>query len=902
MKELYDASVKYVKNGEYESGWRCLEAIYKKAGSAAERRSAYNLIVGFRKAMKGLIEKGVAVAVCYELMKKSYDLTAPEWFDDFMIALEWDRAPEERFWTVRRECLLPVCEQLQKLADGELDELFLSMPPRVGKLLADSTPVLTTAGWKTHGELRVGDYVYAPNGNAVKVLAVHPKNATTHTVRFTDGTEIKCHFRHEWTVYDRAFGEVRTYETQKMIGRTDATKKYGKNVRGHRYRFQIMQKEPLVGSVQHLHVPPYILGVWLGDGTNTKAAITGDFKDRIIIDEIEKTYKCTHEYKYEYSGNAVTYYFETKMRNDLHKYDMCYAHHTCVKHIPDEYLCAPIKDRLGLLAGLIDTDGCCRRSEHRYDFVTSDEQLKEDVKTLIATFGWRVCETYKKPTVSSSGVVGKKGYWVLSFNPTMEIPCRLERKQMNEFSKPRRIAIEDIFESEPESGNCITVEGGHYLAGRSLMPTHNSTLVMFFVIWQMCKRPEEANLYSSFTEKVVKTFYSGVLEVLEDSITYRLKEIFPDVKVANTNAQDLLINIGRKKRYASLTCRSVDGSLNGSCDCSNILIADDLHSGIDEARSKDQLIKKWETVRANLLSRKKGAAKILWIGTRWSLIDCISNRIEMLENDRDCRFIRHKIFNVPALNEKDESNFDYMFHKGYTTADFKAIRASYEIKGDQALWLAPYMGTPIERDGAVFDPDELRYYNGELPMKDGDEVTPDRRFMVVDPAWGGGDYVAAVVVYQYGDDLFVPAVVYNNADKSVTQPELVSKAKKWFVDAMYIESTRVTMSYADEVDKRLREDGYRLNINGNVKNWNGQEGKAQRIYNKAPEIRERFVFLDKAKWTKDYTQFMQNVFSFVVEGKNKHDDAPDVLAMTLSNAYRPQAKIRVLSRSVLDAF
>ena len=136
----------------------------------------------------------------------------------------------------------------------------------------------------------------------------------------------------------------------------------------------------------------------------------------------------------------------------------------------------------------------------------------------------------------------------------------------------------------------------------------------------------------------------------------------------------------------------------------------------------------------------------------------------------------------------------------------------------------------------------------------------------------------------------------------MTQPEIVEKAKKWSVDAMFIESTRVTMSYADEVDKRLREAGYRVNINGNVKNWNGGVGKAQRIYDKAPEIRERFVFLDKAKWGKTYGQFMQNVFSFVVEGKNKHDDAPDVLAMTIVNALRTRAKLTVMSASVLDAY
>ena len=430
-----------------------------------------------------------------------------------------------------------------------------------------------------------------------------------------------------------------------------------------------------------------------------------------------------------------------------------------------------------------------------------------------------------------------------------------------------------------------------------------TTIVMFFLIWYMCRFPEKSNLYSSFTEKVVKTFFNGVLEVLNDDTTYRVRDVFPGLVVASTDSKDLTLNIGRRKRYANLTSRSVDGSLNGSCDAEGILIADDLHSGIDEARSKDQLIKKWETVRANLLSRKKGDAKILWIGTRWSLIDCISNRIEMLESDRDCAFIRYKVFNVPALNEKGESNFDYMFHKGYTTADFKAIRASYEIKGDQALWLAPYMGTPIERDGAVFSPDELRYYNGELPMDaDHSVLEPDRKYIVVDPAWGGGDFVAGVVVFQYGNDLFVPSVVYSNGDKGVTQPLIVHEVEKYGLTAMFCESTRVTMSYATEVDDRLKENGIRINVNGNVKNWNGQQGKQQRIYDKAPEIRERFVFLDKTKWNKVYTQFMQNVFSFVVEGKNKHDDAPDVLAMTLVNASRTTPKAMVISASRLDQF
>ena len=433
-----------------------------------------------------------------------------------------------------------------------------------------------------------------------------------------------------------------------------------------------------------------------------------------------------------------------------------------------------------------------------------------------------------------------------------------------------------------------------------------STIVLFFTVWMMLKHPERSNLYSSYTEKVVKTFYNGCLEILGDHITYDISSVFPKAKIAHTDAADLLIDIGRRKKYPSLTARSVDGTLNGACDADQLVICDDLHSGIDEARSKDQLIKKWETVRANLLSRKKGNAKILWIGTRWSLIDCISNRIEMLETEAECAFIRHKVINVPALNEDGESNFDYMFHKGFTTADYKAIRASYETNGDLALWLAPYMGAPIERSGTVFDPTEMRYYNGELPKEtDNGElvpVEPDRVYMVVDPAWGGGDYVAGAVCYQYGDEIYIPEVVYSNGDKSVTQPLIVAAGMKHSISALYIEATRVTASYAAEVDARFRDNGYRVNIQANVKNWNGNRGKQQRIFDKAPEIRERLIFLESGKRDKTYSAFMQNVFSFVVEGKNKHDDAPDCLAMIIVAAFRQNARIQVASAAMLDRF
>lgn len=406
-----------------------------------------------------------------------------------------------------------------------------------------------------------------------------------------------------------------------------------------------------------------------------------------------------------------------------------------------------------------------------------------------------------------------------------------------------------------------------------------TTLMVFFVLWVILRDSERSNLYCSYTDSVVQVFYNGVIEILNDPITYLWKDVFPECSVVSTNAMDKLININRKKRYASFSARSLYGTLNGACDCNGYEIADDLISGIEEAMNKDRLNAAWLKVDNNYLPRAKQTAKRLWIGTRWSIADPIARRIELLENDERYKSVRFKIVNLPALDENDESNFDYACNVGFNTEYYRQRRASFERNNDIASFEAQYMQNPIERDGSVFSPEDMRYYNGILP-----EADPDRIFMAVDPAWGGGDYVAAPVCYQFGDDIFVADVVYDNGDKRVTQPLIVDKAKKHKVQAINVEATKVTASYTEGINELLLNDGIKLNINSSTKHFTGT-GKEQRIFDKAPEIRERMIFLESGKRSKEYELFMQNVFAFTIVGKNKNDDAPDSLAMAINMAF-----------------
>ena len=407
--------------------------------------------------------------------------------------------------------------------------------------------------------------------------------------------------------------------------------------------------------------------------------------------------------------------------------------------------------------------------------------------------------------------------------------------------------------------------------------TGKSTTVMFYLLWNMCRDPERSNLYVSYSDIITNAMYSGRMEIITDSYTYNLGEIFPFLQYPNkanglTNAKEETIDFARKRRYHTLTCRSLYGTLNGATDCNGLLVSDDLISGIEEAMNRDRMVGAWQKVANNMLTRAKEKAKVLWVGTRWSLIDPIGLRQDILENDPRFRDRKYRILNMPALNEKDMSNFEYEYGVGFSTAHFHQIRAGFERNNDLASWNAQYMQMPIEREGTVFAPDDMRFYNGVLP-----EDEPDRKFMCVDPAWGGGDFVASPVCYQYGDDVYVVDVVYNNGDKKTTQPEIVYKAKKYDVRAMQIESTKTTASYKEGVEDLFRADQYRCQIT--TRFVPASKSKEQKIFDKAPDIREHFVFLEDGKRSKEYQMFMQNVFSFKITGKNKHDDAPDSLTM-----------------------
>lgn len=417
-----------------------------------------------------------------------------------------------------------------------------------------------------------------------------------------------------------------------------------------------------------------------------------------------------------------------------------------------------------------------------------------------------------------------------------------------------------------------------------------TSVLMFYTTWLVGRNSESSNLYSAYSDVITTAFYNGCLEVINDPTTYCWHEIFPGKQIVTTNAKDETFNVDRKKRYPSITCRSLYGTLNGACDCNGVLMSDDLLSGIEEAINKDRLTSAWMKVDNNLLTRAKEGARILWCGTRWSLIDPAGIRMDLLLNDERFRNRRFEIINLPALDENEESNFQYAFGVGFSTDYYKQKRASFERNNDMASWLAQYQGEPIERSGSLFEPGDMRFYNGVLP----DEEHLVRKFMAIDPAFGGGDFTAGPVCYQYDDgSVYVADVVYSDGDKRITQPLIANKIVNFGVNAVQIEANKSTMSYKEEVERELQAKGVRVNIT--TKAAPNTKSKEMRIYDKAPEIREMY-FLEEGKRSREYSLFMQNVYSFKLTGHNKHDDSVDSLAAAVEMMRSTNGTVTVFKR------
>lgn len=393
--------------------------------------------------------------------------------------------------------------------------------------------------------------------------------------------------------------------------------------------------------------------------------------------------------------------------------------------------------------------------------------------------------------------------------------------------------------------------------------TGKTTLGEFFISFVMGHYPNTPNLMSSHSGFMTRMFYDAVLNIITSN-EYCWSDVFQDIVFEGNNAKEETINLGRWQPFKTLTCRPIRGSLTGVTRCEGFLYVDDLVSGIEEALSIDRLDKLYGEYTTDLKSRKKKKAKEIHIATRWSVHDVIGRLERMYEGNPRAEFIA-----VPDIDpQTGKSNFDYDYDVGFDEKYFHDM----EMSMDDVSYRCLYKSDPIEREGILYHPTELQRYIGGLPDRE-----PDSILAICDTKDTGTDYNFLGVFYQYGDRYYLEDLVFKNIDPGTLDELNSDMLVKHHVQQAQFESNKEGSRTANEVDRLVKAKGGRCHI---TKKYTTQNKETKIIVNSS-WVKEHVIFKDITEYEpkSDYGVMMSFLCSYTQLGKNKHDDAPDALAM-----------------------
>lgn len=431
------------------------------------------------------------------------------------------------------------------------------------------------------------------------------------------------------------------------------------------------------------------------------------------------------------------------------------------------------------------------------------------------------------------------------------------REPKKKFYPPRRKVLKQVVDALQE-----LADDKLDLLAVSLPPgSGKTTLAIFYLTWLGGRIPNEPMLTGSHSNSFVRGVYDECLRIFDANGDYLWHDVFPDIQVSNTNAKDCRIDLDKRQRFETLEFTSIGTGNAGLYRAATLLYCDDLVSGIEVALSKERLDKLWETYTTDLRQRKIGDhCKELHIATRWSVHDVIG-RLEREYMDSD----RAKFIVVPAMDENDESNFDYAYGVGFST---KFYREQRNIM-DDVSWKALYMNQPIERDGILYQKDELRRY---FDLPDGE---PDTIIAVCDTKDRGADYCCMPIAYQYGQNFFIEDILCDNSKPEIVDARLVEILLKHKVKLARFESNSAGGRVAQAVQTQVKKKGGITHVTTKFTTSN----KETKIIINSPYVKEHFLFKDDTAFpNKDYKKAMDMLCSYTMMGKNKHDDVPDAFS------------------------
>jgi hypothetical protein len=353
---------------------------------------------------------------------------------------------------------------------GTLDAIMVLDGMRViadYKGLDVNTPIPTPAGWTTMGALEVGDEVFGADGQPCRVMGRGPlRERPCYRVTFDDASSVVCDDEHLWPVRSSRSGRLSVLSAAQLHDLIETAL-----ARGQQRRWVVDNAAPLNLPDRELPMDPYVLGLWLGDGTRRTPQITFSEQKAPVIDALDAT-----GYDLRYRPNWTRYI--PTIRPQLRALGLLEGD----KFLPDEYLRGSYEQRLALLQGLMDSDGSWNATRRQAVFSTTDKSFSLAVQELVVSLGWRV-SAHTHPARGFGLEVPFHQVYFTPFgaNPFRHVPHKRDAVRVAGSAKCRRRLIRSVDPVPTVPTSCIVVDSSDntYLCGHQMVPTHNSSRQSF---------------------------------------------------------------------------------------------------------------------------------------------------------------------------------------------------------------------------------------------------------------------------------------------------------------------------------------------------------------------------------------------------------------------------------------
>ena len=460
----------------------------------------------------------------FKASDSTYDKAAADYAVSFIESLchtkgTWAGKPFELIdW--QEQIIRDIFGTLKPNGYRQFNTAYVEIPKKMGKQLSLDTLIPTPSGFTNMGSIKVGDVVFDERGAVCHVVAKSKLDYSEQAYRITfkDGQVIEAGEHHQWA------GEYTHGKRRQRIMTTGELFRLPRD--SGSVRFRISVAAPINTTEAELPIESYLMGYWLGNGNAVKPEITiktedvaGALKNILPFYELTSTWKNT--------GDSLVFRIPALRQVLLHSFHE--------KNIPTAYLRSSQSQRLRLLQGLMDSDGCISNAKGQAIFTSTEKKLSESVSELLWSLGIKNAvstapSTQRNDWSKSSAECGRRTtgetLYYVKFTSFDDIQVSgLHRKLKNNVARNRKTRSHyryiDKIEPIPNAGmQCIQVDSPshQYLVGRSFLPTHNSELAAAIALLLTCGDGEErAEVYGCAADR---NQASIVFNVAADMVRY----------------------------------------------------------------------------------------------------------------------------------------------------------------------------------------------------------------------------------------------------------------------------------------------------------------------------------------------------------------------------------------------